>query len=54
MIDEVSAPSKAQKEDPSKGLVEDIPSLEDIIGQMPKPEMDDITKLQVSMIYGLI
>ena len=50
MIDEVSAPSKAQKEDPSKRSVEDIPSLEDIIGQMPKPEMDDITKLQVSMV----
>ena len=40
-------PNKEQKEPNKNPSAEDIPSLEDIIGQMPKPEVDDITKLQV-------
>ena len=40
-------PNKEQKELNKNPPTEDIPSLEDIIGQMPKLDVDDITKLQV-------
>ena len=40
-------PSKDQKDPNKNPPTEEIPSLEDIIGQMPKPDVDEITKLQV-------
>ena len=40
-------PSKEQKDSNKNPQAEEIPSLEDIIGQMPKPDVDEITKLQV-------
>ena len=45
---QVSPPPSKEQKDPNKNpQAEDIPSLEDIIGQMPKPDVDEITKLQV-------
>ena len=47
----MSPPPNKDHKDPNKNPpAEEIPSLEDIIGQMPKPDVDEITKLQVKRI----
>ena len=47
----MSPPPNKDQKDPNKNPpTEEIPSLEDIIGQMPKPDVDEITKLQVKRI----
>ena len=45
-------PSKEQKDSKKNSLAEDIPTLEDIIGQMPKGDVDEITTLQVNTYKG--